>query len=94
MFKSRRSHHFNQKNTMYKIERNVPIAARKRGNRKYPFGDLNKGDSIFVPIRDAEPMIVRLSLHVFKKKHAGEKKFTTRVLVENKIKGTRVWRTE
>jgi hypothetical protein len=42
--------------TLYQIERNVPLVqiSKPPRERKYPFRELNKGDSFFVPVHDTK----------------------------------------
>lgn len=67
-----------------KLEQNIPIPDR-RPARIYPFRKMKVGDSFFV----ADISLVRI--------HAAARKYkdlrvTCRTLVENGVKGVRVWR--
>jgi hypothetical protein len=69
------------------IEHNLPIPPRaKFGGRKpkYQLGDLNVGDSVFVPQ-------MRPSTGYWCQKLNA--KYTTRSVEQGGVKGTRVWRT-
>jgi len=72
---------------MYNIEKNVPIP--RSAHRKYPFLDMEKGDSVFLPVKG----------HVFSGSisHAArvlKAKFVTRQVTENGKHGVRVWRVK
>ena len=74
-------------NEMLKIDRDVPIPplVGKGLGRKYPFEEMEIGDSFFVT--DVSPKSVRTSANGWKKRHPGFE-YTSRV-----IDGwTRVWR--
>lgn len=71
---------------MYDIENNVPIPRLKQPAAKYPFRDLQVGQSFFVPDVAAREKSMRAQVYTAAK-HLGVK-FTTRV--ENG--GVRVWR--
>ena len=68
---------------MIKIDKNVPMPSAG----KYPFGDMDVGDSFFVAGKTAAQM--GGTMH-FRK----PKKFTTRTVTENGVKGIRIWRVE
>ncbi len=49
---------------MFKIEKNIPLAAKK----SYPFDDMEPGDSFFVPVADPKKIgYVRAQINNFKK---------------------------
>lgn len=75
---------------MLKIEKNVPIpdAMRFGKPRKYPFAEMDVGDSFFAPNVGISAMAG--SITYASKRHG--KKFATRFLTENGVKGVRVWR--
>jgi hypothetical protein len=58
-----------------------------RGRAKYPFRDMEVGDSFFAPRASV------IGLHGCARRHR-PKRFTCRSLVENGVGGVRVWRTE
>ena len=66
-----------------KIDQNVPIPARE--NRKYPFKQMEIGESFFVPGKISSD----LSTAIYR-----PKKFTFRTTIESGVKGVRVWRIE
>ena len=70
-----------------KIDRNMPIPAQaRRSSLKYPFADLDIGESFFVPGRTGAQLSGFISWN-------RPKKFATRTVIENGVKGVRVWRT-
>jgi hypothetical protein len=83
-------------NNSFKIEQNVPLPAIPRGAPpspiKYPWSELNVGDSFFVPLVDKNIMAIRTAIILDLKKFStqtGQKiKITTRA-IDN---GVRVWR--
>lgn len=83
-------------NNLFKIEQNVPLPVIPRGAPvapvKYPWHELNIGDSFFVPLVDKTIMSIRGSINIDLKKftnQSGSKiKITTRA-IDN---GVRVWR--
>lgn len=58
-----------------------------RGRAKYPFRDMEVGDSFFAPHASV------IGLHGCARRHR-PKRFTCRSLVENGVAGVRVWRTQ
>lgn len=76
------------KGAMLKIDKDVPIPMRGSWQglgRKYPFEEMEVGDSFFVT--DVSPKSVRTSANGWKKRHPGFD-YTSRVIDG----GTRVWR--
>lgn len=69
-----------------KIDTAVPIPAR---SPKYPFAQMAVGDSFFAPNRPQNAFGTFIALWG---KRDG-RKFTTRIRVENGVRGVRVWRT-
>ena len=70
--------------TQIKIDKGVPVPGESRGaNGKYPFGDMEVGDSFFVDIKQQSFCSAAAG---YAKRH--NKKFTTR----SENGGTRVWR--
>ncbi len=72
---------------MFAIEKNVPLASRRRNDAKYPFRDMRIGDSFFVPHTDIRAIPrVRSAASEWARRMGWE--FTTRK-VEG---GLRIWR--
>lgn len=72
--------------TAFKIDKSVPIPAKRKGRSKYPFATMEVGDSFLV---DAASRIKTVSaLAVYKKKAHPKQKFTVRRVED----GVRVWR--
>ena len=67
----------------------TPIALHHPPGFKYPFDDMEIGDSFTVPFSIAHREIMSLRVARFQKKN-GVKKFTTRSMKEEQA--TRVWR--
>lgn len=76
---------------MITIDRNYspPPPKCMRGAR-YPFAELNPGDSFFVP--NGRQVNISGSGAQYAKRNGV--KFATRKVVENDVPGVRVWRTE
>jgi hypothetical protein len=77
--------------TLYQIERNIPLVqiSKPPRVRKYPFRELNKGDSFFVPVHDTKTIPrVRSAAWAWREAHGG--KFKTRAVDG----GIRVWRVK
>lgn len=71
---------------MIEIDQGIYIPPVKVGRpRKYPLADLKVGESFFAPGKRREDF--GLSSHL-------PKKFTTRLVTEKRVRGTRVWRVE
>ena len=70
------------------IDRGVPIPASQHGpGRKYPFPDLEVGDSFFAPGK------TRAQLKSLINRHSCDcRRFATRGVIEHGVKGLRVWR--
>lgn len=69
-----------------------PVFERKTRNAKYPFKDMQVGDSFFVPTEEVPPKgvsSIRATAYAFKRKHASGAKFTILAVTD----GIRVWRT-
>ena len=73
---------------MYKIEKNIPVAKLKTSKPKYPFAEMEVGDSFFVKGNDKKKQSVAVAVHYYKVSNQ-DKKFCTRTNEE----GIRVWRT-
>lgn len=72
----------------FEIEDGVPIPEKR--TYKYPLSDLEVGQSIFVPNETHN----RVRGHVESHKRRNGFDYVTRTVVENDIKGVRVWRTK
>lgn len=75
----------------YRIDTGIPVPGHPRKNLacKYPFVDLKVGESFFVPLKDAaRANIGAIASNVGRKTG---RKFTTRMVTEDGVKGTRVW---
>jgi len=68
----------------FKIEKDKKIPSI-HGKEKYPLKDMEIGDSFFIPGKTSGSMSM-----IFKR--IPDKKFTCRSLVEDQVKGIRVWR--
>jgi len=79
---------------MYKIEKNVKILPRNRKIKKYPFENLEIGDSFLVKCTEDKNTItgqrIRASFGSFAKYYKSKIKITIRAVDE----GMRTWRTE
>jgi len=71
---------------MFEIQKGLPIPPKSQGRYpcKYPLSQMEVGDSFFVPEPGHPNTKGRAETLGFK--------FTTRVVTENGVKGTRVWR--
>ena len=69
------------------IQRDIPAPGKGGEGRyvKYPFRAMDVGDSFFVP---------NGPINLYNSKAYLPKKFTRRTVVENGVKGIRVWRIE
>ena len=75
----------------FSIEKGVPIPESRGGGRgKYPFREMEIGDSFFV----AGKSTAKFSAHVHHHRKRHGLKFTTRTVTEDGVKGVRIWRTE
>ena len=68
------------------LDKGVPSPDRHQRS-KYPWDDMEVGDSFFAPGTKASSLNGAISMR-------RPKKFTRRTLVENGVKGIRVWRVE
>lgn len=92
-----------QEEEKYEIEKDIPIPPKMRGqNAKYPFNEMEIGDSVFVPVEDVQNCnrpnsAVSSAANVYAKRSG--KKMITRTIRENdeikgRIIGFRVWRID
>lgn len=81
-----------------RIDKHVPLPAdtRGRGRTKFPFRDMEVGDSFFVPTtgKAAHQTRSNVSSAASRSGKGSGRVFTTRDVTENGVRGTRVWRTE
>ena len=87
------------KETGVTIDIGIPLPEDRRANVKYPFGNIEVGDSFFVPVvagDNGDRLKNRLSQasRTFGKRQDPERKYILRTRLENEISGVRVWRTE
>jgi len=76
---------------MFEIDFNVPIPSPKAVVTKYPFAIMKIGDSFFVPNKTAS----EVSPHFARaRRRLPGTKFACRTVVENGVKGVRVWRVK
>lgn len=73
---------------MLKIERDIPVPETRGRHAKYPFNEMEIGDSFFVPADDRPIPILQRS--IIASAHKLESKFVTRAVDG----GVRVWRVE
>ena len=73
--------------TEIKIDKNVPLPKLRSPLNKYPWADMQVGDSFFIP---QDPATVRASLYSCTK--WARIKIATRRVTENGVEGIRVWR--
>lgn len=71
---------------VYQIEKGVPIP-QKQLDTKYPFRSMDIGDSFFTTGTPAS----YISLHT---RLLRPKRFSCRTVIENGVKGLRIWRLE
>ena len=71
------------------IEKNEPIPDRNVSVRRYPFREMEVGDSIFLPIPEGEAMWG--AARVFQYRNTGYN-FTARKVQKDDVIGYRVWR--
>lgn len=70
------------------IDRGIPLPSEPPKNaRKYPFRDLELGDSFFAPCKTREQLKSLIS-----RSSCSCRRFVTRSVVEDGVKGLRVWR--
>ena len=80
------NHNSTSSKKLYTIEKGIPIPQRKI-DAKYPFREMQVGDSFFTSGTPAS----YFSLHI---RLLRPKKFSCRTVVENGVKGLRIWRIE
>lgn len=75
------------------VEKDIkPI--KERAFRKYPFEEMDIGDSFFVPLNNVDPIRVQSRIKTSAKRFGNEnnRKFITRIIREQN--GVRCWRTK
>jgi len=87
------------KETGVTIDIGIPLPQDRRSNVRYPFGNMEIGDSFFVTVvsgDNGDRLKNRLSqaTRTFGKRQDPERKFILRTRLENEISGVRVWRTQ
>ena len=74
----------------FKIDENVPLPPQNRGRKsKYPFYELEVGQSFFVPDEFKKKITGYIG---YARKCLPKRKFTARSVEEGEDKGIRVWR--
>jgi hypothetical protein len=79
------------------IDKNVPIpppTPPEEANRKYPWDEMEDGDSKFFPAEDARERHRIASAAYYYASQYENIQMTTRSLVEDGVKGIRVWLEE
>ena len=71
----------------YMIDSNIPVPVGKLTGRKYPFAEMQVGDSFFAPVSMAK---IRNAL-AHHKMGTGVR-FAVRTVTENGVDGARCWR--
>lgn len=74
------------------IDTDIAIPATKRGKVKYPFSNMNVGESFFSEEENARSAALQFARNAKEKGRA--MKFVTRTVEEGGVKGFRIWRTE
>jgi hypothetical protein len=78
---------------MYEIETGIEAPVKSRGREpKYPWRELDIGDSFFASVADAPGRSLRSSMIHAQKRYGLV--LTSRTRVENGVKGIRIWRIE
>jgi len=74
------------------IEKNIPIPGKKGGNRnlRYPWDKMEVNDSVFITGKSQQT--ISHAAKEWTRRNNLSKKFTTRIVTENGVKGVRVWR--
>ena len=75
----------NDTNGVITVDKGIPVPRSLRGRSKYPFRQMEIGDSCFIPRKNGQQITIN---------HLKPLRFTTRHVVENGIDGVRVWRIE
>jgi len=75
---------------MIQIEKDYPVPEGRRP-RKYPWREMEVGDSFFTPFTDTSPENARAAVYAANKRYNGAR-FKGTVWTENGVDGTRIWR--
>lgn len=81
-----------------KIEKNIPIPKNKTKKCKYPWAEMEPGDSFVVDIPEGkhatkvQSTLLNSGHHWAQRQHRGEIRFTARTIDDGKR--VRVWRTQ
>ena len=88
----------------YKIDSGVPIPADfRQTGLKYPFDEMNVGDSFYISPRSEEETVKQLSNRIAQARQAYQKRmgkrreevrFTQRMWTEDEVAGYRIWRVK
>jgi len=81
----------------FKIEKGIPLAAETRGRkRKYPWPEMEVGDSIFVAGQSSHDKGGKRSAYTSAQHYARRRdlKFAVRTVTEDGVDGVRIWRVE
>ena len=70
-------------NEIVKIDKGVPLPTARR---KYPWDEMEVGDSFFSPVGQATLMT--------QSRRRSDRKFTSCAVEENGVRGTRIWRVK
>lgn len=73
----------------YKIDKGVPYPKKRKPTSRFPFQDMEVGDSFFLTKDDANT--VRAVASIFARRHGIT--LTVRNTTEQGVEGKRVWRT-
>jgi len=76
------------------IQDNIPIppSRGRKGKSKYPIADLKPGQSFFVPLTESKMLPENICRYLHNMGHRYGFSVSTRILVENRVRGVRVWR--
>ena len=86
----------------YKIESGIPIPTDfRQSGLKYPFDEMNVGDSLFIPPKSEEENVKQLGNRIAQARQAYQKRmakrreevrFTQRMWTEDEVASYRIWR--
>jgi hypothetical protein len=79
---------------MYAVTKRIPIPPPRAAARRYPWADMAKGDSFFVPLTAASPIAVRAAAHYAGRRSSNGERYMTSQRTEGGVPGTRVWRVK
>lgn len=79
----------------FKIDKNVPIPSRSKHTvSKYPFAQLEVGDSFFAPGKKNTGFSGIVQNFYRNHRDKTDCKFSIRTVVEKGVKGVRIWRVK